>query len=142
MEPMYSRLARSVDRVFVDGLKKEMLANPTNDVAPMIGLLRVRKDEEFDSIHPEAYTYETLGGNNSRVALSELLDEHPNLRTDNRYTNRVVSVYRNLSDEQALLLAVKHNRQQSFVHSTTTQDKVCRQVIYWELRINIVSFFF
>ena len=95
----------------------------------MIGLLRARKDEVFDQMHPEAYTYETLGGNNSRIALKELLEEHPEHHNDVQYTKRLVSVYSsNLSDEQAQLLAVKHNRQQSFVHTTTTQDKVSSRV--------------
>lgn len=124
MEPSSTHLAWWIDCVFVDGLKKEMLANPTNDVAPMIGLLRMRGDEEFDQLHPEAYTYETLGGNNSRVALLELLQEHPELCSDHRYRKRMVSVYWGLTDDQAQLLVVKHNRQQSCVHSTTTQDNV------------------
>ena len=110
--------------MFVDGPKKEMLANPTNDVAPMIGLLCMSGDEEFDQLHPEAYTYKTLGSNNSRVALSQLLQEHPELCSDSRYRKQMVSVYQGLTDDQAQLLAVKHNRQQSYVHSTTTQDKV------------------
>ena len=78
-------------------------------------------------MHPEAY--DTLGGNNSRIALKELLEEHPELHNNVRYTKRPVSVYSsNLSDEQAQLLALKHNRQQSFVHATTTQDKVSSRV--------------
>lgn len=123
-EPIASRLVRPVDKLFVDSLKKEMLLNPTMDVAPMIGLVCLRTGEEFDRLHPEAYTYETLGGNNSRTALSELLQENPELTADPRYTKHMVSVYCNLSDEEAQLLGVKHNRQQSFVHQTTTQDKV------------------
>ena len=110
---------------FVESLKKEMLCNPTTDVAPLIGLVHLRPEDNFDKLHPEAYLYETLGGNNSRTALSELLQENPELASDPRYSKRMVSVYSNLTDEQAQLLAVKHNRQQSFVHHMTTQDKVC-----------------
>ena len=73
MEPGPSRLVRQVDRVFIDSLKKEMVSNLTSDVAPLIGLFRANQDENFDHLHPEAYTYETLGGNNSRLALSEHL---------------------------------------------------------------------
>ena len=124
MEPRPSRLVRQVDRVFIESLKKEMVSNLTSDVAPLIGLLRANQEETFDHLHPEAYTYETLGGNNSRLALSELLQENPDLRSEPKYTKRLVSVYRNLSDEEAQLIGVKHNRQQSFVHHMTTQDKV------------------
>ena len=102
-----------------------MLANPTADVAPMIGLVCVGEGDAFDAKHPESYMYETLGGNNSRTALLELLNESPALKDDKRFSHRMVSVYRGLTDEEAQLLAVKHNRQQSFVHGMTTQDKVC-----------------
>lgn len=101
-----------------------MLANPTTDVAPMIGLVRLQPGVEFDNLHPEAYTYETLGGNNSRTALAELLEENEQVKADPRYSRHLVSVYCNLTDEEAQLVAVKHNRQQSFVHQMTTQDKV------------------
>ena len=123
--PKHTRLVRPVDNVFVKCLKKEMLANPTTDVAPLIGLVCLGDDDSFDTKHPESYMYETLGGNNSRTALVELLKENPALKDDKRFSHRIVSVYSNLTDEDAQLLAVKHNRQQSFVHSMTTQDKVC-----------------
>ena len=123
-EPTAARLVRPVDKVFVECLKHEMLANPTTDVAPMIGLVHLPPGVAFDNLRPEAYTYETLGGNNSRTALAELLEENADLKTDPRYSRRLVSVYCNLTDEEAQHLAVKHNRQQSFVHQMTTQDKV------------------
>ena len=68
--------------------------------------------------------YETLGGNNSRTALSELCSERADLAEDQRYTRRMVSIYVNLTDEEAQHLAIKHNRQQSFIHQMITQDKV------------------
>ena len=96
----------------------------------MIGLVCQGEGEEFDAKHPESYMYETLGGNNSRTALVELLKENPALKDDKRFSHRMVSVYSNLTDEEAQLLAVKHNRQQSFVHSMTTQDKVCILLLF------------
>ena len=122
--PSTSRAVREVDTMFVEHLKKEMIANPTSDVAPLIGLLMLDDEEVFDRLHPEAYTYETLGGNNSRTALTELCNEREDLAADERYMRRMVSVYVNLTDEEAQYLAVKHNRTQSFVHQMTTQDKV------------------
>ena len=67
------------------------------------------------------YQYETLGGNNSRVALQVLSNEensHPAFRT------RLVSVYSGLSDDEAVRLAAKHNRTTSFYHVMSTWDKV------------------
>ena len=124
-EPTSARLVRAVDRIFVECLKREMLANPTTDVAPMIGLVHIQPGEEFDRRHPEAYTFETLGGNKSRTALVELLQENADLAADPRFSKRMVSVYCNLTDEEAQLLAIKQNRQQSFIHQMSTQDKVC-----------------
>lgn len=122
--PSTSRAVREVDSLFIEHLKKEMVANPTTDVAPLIGLLILNDGEVFDRLHPEAYMYETLGGNNSRTALSELCSERVDLAEDQRYTRRMVSIYINLTDEEAQYLAIKHNRQQSFIHQMITQDKV------------------
>ena len=122
--PGHLHTVRPVDDIFVKHLKKEMVANPTMDVAPMIGLLVIPEGETFDKLHPEAYMYETLGGNNSRTVLHDLCRERPELASDDRFTRRMVSVYTNLSDQEAQYLAVKHNWQQSFVHQMTTQDKV------------------
>ena len=122
--PSTTRTVRQIDPVLVQHLKEEMVANPTTDVAPTIGLLILGDGEVFDHLHPEAYTYETLGGNNSRTALTELCNEQEGLTADERYMKRMVSVYVNLTDEAAQYLAIKHNRQQSFVHQMITQDKV------------------
>ena len=122
--PSTSHAVRQIDPVFVEHLKAEMVANPTTDVAPMIGLLTLNDGEIFDRLHPEAYSYETLGGNNSRTALTELCNERQDLAADERYVKRTVSIYINLTDEEAQYLAIKHNRQQSFVHKMITQDKV------------------
>lgn len=122
---------RQVDEVFVASLAKEMLANPTKDVTPMIGLL-LEEEEDFDKLHPEAYTYEIIGGNNSRCALELIHEKHPELATDSNFHTRPVSVYQNLTDDEAQYLAVKHNRATDFTHKMTTQDKVelCRTKLF------------
>lgn len=78
-------------------------------------------DETFDESKKEMYQYETLGGNNSRVALQALSNEensHPAFRT------RLVSVYNGLNDDEAIRLAAKHNKTTSFYHEMSTWDKV------------------
>ena len=115
--PSTSRAVREVDSLFIEHLKKEMVANPTTDVAPLIGLLILNDGEVFDRLHPETYMYEILGGNNSQTALSELCSERADLAEDQRYTRRMVSIlYINLTDKEAQYLAIKHYRQQSFIH--------------------------
>ena len=46
-----------------------MKANPSTDVAPIVGLVVLHEGETFQEAQKESYHYETLGGNNSRAAL-------------------------------------------------------------------------
>ena len=73
---------------------------------------------------PEAYTYEVIGGNNSRAALVEIQKKHPELTSNPNFRVRPVSIYSTLTDEEAQYLAIKHNRATHFTHSMTTQEKV------------------
>ena len=41
-----------------------MLENPTRDVQPLLCIVRLKDDEEFDESFKEGYMYETIGGNN------------------------------------------------------------------------------
>ena len=119
--PKESRLLREPDRLFIDQLKKEILDNQATPVSPLVGLACVPPDDCFDNRHPQAYMYETIGGNNSRIALQELAEEYP----DNpSFKTRLVAIYVGLSDSLSLRLASKHNRASGFTHSMTTQDKV------------------
>ena len=119
IEPGPTRLLRPVDPVFVDTLKSHMKRNPSRDVTPVVGLVQLPDGEGFQEDQKETYLYETLGDNNSRVAMQELLDEE-----DLRFRTRLVSVYSHLTDSQALRLASKHNLATSIHHEMTTSDKV------------------
>lgn len=121
--PKESHLLREPDRAFVEGLKKEMLENPmaTSLVSPIVGLVCLDAGDSFDSRHPHSYMYETIGGNNSRVALQELSREFPQNKA---FKSRLVAVYVGLPDHLVLRLASKHNRATGFTHSVTTQEKV------------------
>ena len=88
--PSGGRCLREPDQVFVESLKKEMVANPTSIVSPIIGLVHQRRDEIFDSRHPQGFVYETIGGNNSWIALQELVKEHPNMDC---FKTRLVTVF-------------------------------------------------
>ena len=119
VEPEPARLLRPIDPVFVDTLKSHMKRNPSRDVTPIVGLVQLADGVEFQEDHRDNYLYETLGGNNSRVAMQQLLDEE-----DLRFRTRLVSVYSHLNDSQALRLASKHNLATSVHHDMTTCDKV------------------
>ena len=89
IEPRKSRLIRDPNMEYVAALKEEMINNPTSNVAPLIGVVHLKEDEPFDKKHPEAYVYEVIGGNHSRIALNQILlcDQ------SNIYRFRTVSVY-------------------------------------------------
>ena len=70
------------------------------------------------------HAYETIGGNHSRIALAQLLNEKKELALDPKFFNRRISVYTRLSDEQAQHLAHRHNRATEFTSKMNTQDKV------------------
>ena len=121
IEPSKENMLRDPDRIFIDSLKKEMIDNPTTLVSPIVGLVRLRSGEKFDGKHPNSYKYETIGGNNSRIALEELSKKYPeNLN----FQVCLVAVYVGLKEDLILRLAARHNRATDFTHSMKTQDKV------------------
>ena len=122
VEPRKENMLRDPDPTFIETLKKEMLDNPTNLVSPIIGLVRLRLGEKFDSKHPNSYKYESIGGNHSRIVLQELNKMFPN---NVNYQSRLVAVYVDLQTDLVLRLAARHNRATDFTHSMKTQDKVC-----------------
>ena len=124
VEPVASRLIRQPHEPYIKGLKEEMKKNPTCDVAPIVAMVKLTDGQKFDEAHPEAFTYETLGGNHSRIALQELLNEDKQLATLPYYRSRLVSVYSGLSDKQATHLALRHNKATEYTSKLTTQDKV------------------
>ena len=71
----------------------------------------------FDKKHPASYKYETIGGKNSRIALQELVLEHP---TEKIFQTRLIAVFIGLCDDMALWLATKQNRATGFTHEMTT----------------------
>ena len=118
-----------------------MLENKTCDVAPLVATVRLLDDEQFDTKHPEAYTYETIGGNHSRIALTQLLKEKKELALDPKFFNRRVSVYTRLSDEQAQHLAHRHNRATEFTSKMNTQDKVLHTRIKLHVYIHVYTLY-
>jgi hypothetical protein len=124
VEPPEELLVRVKSEVFIDALKREIIENATRDVQPLLCLVRLKEGEEYDDRIKEAYIYETIGGNNSREAMQQLLSENVQLKNKKVYSHRLCSVYRRMPMDLALRLASKHNRAAGFTHETTTWDKV------------------
>ena len=128
IEPRVSHLVREPNMNYVDALKEEMLSNPTTNVAPIVGVVHLKEEEQFDKKHPEAYVYETIGGNHSRIALQQLLVHDKDLSDIYRF--RMVSVYNStITDEEAQHLSLRHNRATEFTNKILTQDKVSGYII-------------
>lgn len=119
--------SRKIDCKFVDKLKESMKSNQSTDSAPIIGLVAIPDGEKFDSTKKDSYKYGTIGGNNSRVAVQALAKETGNPF----YRTRLVSVYQDLTNKQALRLSSQHNMVTSrFNHQITTSDKVLHNRLY------------
>ena len=106
-------LLRDSNEAIVAALKVEMLENPTGLLhiivsSPLLcGMLfqamfscccvvLLNDSRPFDAKFKEAYLYDTIGGNNSQIALNELLQERPELHSNKLYSHRLCSVYRRM----------------------------------------------
>lgn len=123
-EPSSDILLREKNAPFIESLKKEMMENPTGDVQPILCIVNLKDDHKFDPHLKEGYKYTTIGGNNSREALKQILTEKPYLKENKLYSHRLCSVYKPMDAILTLRLASKHNRATSFSHDMTTLDKV------------------
>ena len=92
---------------------------------PMAILCKDVTMEAFNSKYINVYKYEVLGGLHSLLAKTELHEEHP----ENPFYKVVLSeVYVDLSDEQCLRLAQRHNQNAHFVHKITHQNLVSESI--------------
>ena len=123
-EPPRELLVRDRNPQMVSLLKQEMLSNPFGDVQPILCIVQLKENEPFDSKLKEAYFYLTIGGNHSRQALQELLQERPLLQKNRQYTHRLCAVYKPMLHQLARRLASKHNRAAAYCHEMTTWDWV------------------
>lgn len=129
IEPPEQLLVRAKSDKFIDSLKEEMLENPTRDVQPLLCIVKLKDEDDFDEKLKEGYMYETIGGNNSREAIQQLLRENSLLKKKKIFSHRLCSVYSPMTAELALRLASKHNRAAGFIHDMTTWDKVSPTII-------------
>lgn len=108
----------------MEALKAEIKTNVTADVQPIVCILSLKDDENFDPSMKEGYFYETIGGNNSCEVYKQLLEESPGMKKSRVFTHRLCSVYSKMERKLALRLASKHNRATAFYLKTLTWDKV------------------
>ena len=131
---------RDCNSTVVAQLKAEMLANNCTDVQPILCVVNINANECFNSDSKEGYTYYTIGGNHSRKALEELLEENPNLSFKRQYSSRLCAIYKPMEATLIRRLASKHNRAAAYHHDMNTWDWVsyiffilnaCRKNVAW-----------
>jgi len=121
--PRECRLLREADGVFVKNLKRAMLSDPSAPGATPLALLcKDVTSSNFNEKHLNVYKYEVVGGLHSFHAKSQLSKDYPDSPF---YKVALAEVYVDLSDEQALRLAQRHNSNSHFVHKITHRDLVC-----------------
>jgi len=99
-----------------------MVADPSAPGATPLALLC--KDISFSNFNEKylnVYKYEVIGGLHSFHAKSELVKEYPDIPF---FKVALAEVYVELSDEEALRLAQRHNSNSHFVHKVTHRDLV------------------
>ena len=123
-------LVRDCSEKVVEQLKLEMIANNCTDVQPILCIADVR-GEDFDVNSKEGYKYHTIGGNHSRQALQELIEEKPSLASNRQYSHRLCAVYKPMDTKLIRRLASKHNRAAAYCHEMTTWDWVHKYQLFY-----------
>lgn len=66
-----------------------MMDNPTSIVSPIVAVVCLKEGKTFDKKHPNSYQYETIGRNNSHMALLELVKENTQDKVCNIITRAI-----------------------------------------------------
>ena len=78
-EPPEDLLIRDCNKAVVLSVKQEVIENPCSDVTPILCVADIEDGTTFKHDLKETYAYITIGGNHSRQAFQELLDEDKSL---------------------------------------------------------------
>lgn len=101
--PHPARCLRQIDRKHVDSLKAAFRKRPENNIIFFGNILK--DDFDIRLLGTSGYVnVETIGGNHSRVALQELLEEGINMSP-----TVYMTIYKGLCDTEALKLGFDHN---------------------------------
>ena len=80
----------------------------------------------FNEKHVNVYKYEVLGGMHSFRAKYDLMKDYPE---NPFFSEALAEAHIDLSDEQALRLAQRHNANSHYIHKITHRDLVCTYVL-------------
>ena len=117
-------LIRDCNKSFVQNLKIEMIKNPCLATTPILCVADIGENCDFKENMKDIYSYITVGGNHSRQAFQEILEEREDLRHNRSFSYRLCAVYSPMKKELVRRLAFQHNRAAAFHHKMTTWDWV------------------
>ena len=112
-------LIRGIDETFLATLKERIKQDPSGPGVPPLAVLC--KTSNFSESLLAVYKYEILGGQHTAIAKQQLSKEHP----ENPYFHDIMAeVYVALTNDEALRLGSRHNRNGHYVHKMTHRDYV------------------
>lgn len=122
-------LVREIEVKAVDALKDKIIQHPNGFYSRIPCLAKELKSKiDFKEENLPLLTLETLGNNHLRRASQELVK-------DQRFADcpfvaeREVTIYAGLTDDEAVALALQHQKDQNRTHALSFMDKakLCRQ---------------
>lgn len=127
-KPPTSRLLRRIDTNFVESLKKRIKEDGSNIGASPFAVvcLNVPHKSKFEERLKEVYNYEVHGGLHNFKAREELVAEG----TLSQHCVVLCDTYVQLTDEESLWLASRHNTNGHFNHHMTHRNYVRKLVIF------------
>lgn len=124
---------RPINDEHVEELANSMI-HSFDQYTTLVGLVNVNCDvNKLDQ--PGTGTVQVLGGNHTRAAL-EIIHEMDVLRTEAKYKFVKMDLYRNLTNEQALFIAFRHNDIHEHSRAMTFQEKVTFFHKLWDKKNN------
>ncbi|KAL5011224.1 hypothetical protein ScPMuIL_011692, partial [Solemya velum] len=124
-QPNWQHLLREPKRFHVEDLKKEFLLNPCNYFTLMVVNIPDVTKDIFSVAEINNYELETIGGNHTRVALQELLTDCQVSEDKKKFFGKkLVSVYGDLSNDEARRIGNDHNSVHKFVMGMTFISRV------------------
>ncbi|XP_065902406.1 uncharacterized protein [Dysidea avara] len=120
-----------------------MIKNPCLATTPILCVADIGENCDFKENMKDIYSYITVGGNHSRQAFQEILEEREDLRHNRSFSYRLCAVYSPMKKELVRRLAFQHNRAAAFHHKMTTWDwvkKLEERMIYFLASLPVRSF--
>ena len=120
-QPREEILIRKIDPAFLEKLQKDMEKEPEGNYGLTFVLVKNCLKGEFNAEKLSEYEYEVIGGLHNMTAAKALNNKYPvNVHFHGRHSR----VYCGPKDEEALLLASRHNITAAMCHEMSFVEEV------------------